>query len=108
MWLLAFFAISQGWLAHTRFAAAEWRRFVRTGVIVAGVALAIFLLRTGDLLVAGPNWDLSQAKSLATLNQMTAGALMLASIVVGAGCVQQFIRTIRRKRDRPRTADPAS
>jgi len=95
LWLMALFGISQSWLGYTRFAAAGWRRFLRAGVIVAGVVLAIFLLRTGDLLVAGPSWDPAQGKSLATLNQMFAGVLALACIVSGLVCVRELFRTIR-------------
>lgn len=95
LWLLALFGISQSWLSCTRFAAAKWRRFLRAGVIVAGVVLAIFLLRTGDLLVAGANWDPTQGKSLATLNQMFAGALVLACIVSGLVCARELFRVIR-------------
>jgi hypothetical protein len=95
LWLLALFGISQSWLSNTRFATARWRQFLRTGVIVAGVVLAIFLLRTGELLVAGPNWDPTQGKSLATLNQMFAGVLVLACIVSGLVCVRELFRMIR-------------
>src|SRR5262249_15497127 len=48
LWLLAFFWISPAWLGYTRFAAGKWRRGLRLGVVAAGVALSIFLLRTGD------------------------------------------------------------
>ena len=47
VWLLIAFFISQSWLTHTRFATAEWRRFLRTAVVAAGLALALFLLRGG-------------------------------------------------------------
>ena len=70
-------------------------RFLRTGVIVAGAVLAISLLRTGELLVAGPNWDPSQGKSLATLNQMLSGILVLACIVSGLVCVRELFRVVR-------------
>ena len=63
-------------------------------VIVAGLVLAIFLLRTGDLLVAGPNWNPTQAKSLATLNQMVAGVLVLACIFSGLVCVHELRRFV--------------
>jgi hypothetical protein len=95
LWLLALFGISQSWLTYTRFATARWRQFLRAGVIVAGVVLAIFLLRTGDLLVAGPNWDPTQGKSLATLNQMFAGVLVLACIIFGLGCLRELFRVVR-------------
>ena len=108
MWLLAFFGISQSWLGYTRFATAKWRRALCLGVIVAGAALAIFLLQIGDLLVAGPKWDASQAKSLATLNQMIAGVLLLGCMVVGLGFLGTFIRIIRRGSTPTRTADFAS
>jgi hypothetical protein len=112
MWLLAFFGISQLWLNHTRFAAATWRSFLRIAVSVAGIALAIFLLRTGDLLVAGPNWDPTQAKPLATLNQMVGGVLVLACIFWGLLCVLELRRYIRKSGRRlggdHQTADSAS
>jgi hypothetical protein len=44
LWFLAFVAISQSWLRYTRFAAARWRHALRIGLVVSGVALAIFLL----------------------------------------------------------------
>jgi hypothetical protein len=95
VWLLAFFVITQSWLGYTRFATAKWLRVLRAGVMTAGVALTIFLLRTGDMLVAGPKWDPTQAKSLATLNQMLAGILALACIVVGLTFLRKFIHTVR-------------
>jgi hypothetical protein len=112
LWLLALFGISQSWLTYTRFAAAEWRPFLRIALTIAGLALAIFLLREGNLLVAGPKWDPAQAKPLATLNQMVAGSLVLACILAGLLCVHEFRRFIRRTgrrvgRDRL-TADSAS
>jgi Ca2+/Na+ antiporter len=108
LWLLAFFGISQSWLGYTRFAAGKWRQVLRIGVIAAAVALAIFLLRTGDLLVAGPKWDPTQAKSLASLNQMIGGVLVLACILAGLAFLRKFIRIIRRWSSHPRTADLAS
>jgi hypothetical protein len=106
LWLFAFFWLSHSWLGHTSFAAGKWPRVLRLGVVVSGVALlAMFLLRTGDLLVAGPKWDPTQAKSLATLNQMIAGVLMLACIVVGLAFLRKFIRIVRRSSNHDRTAD---
>ena len=96
LWLLIFFWISQSWLRYTHFAAAEWRRFLCIAINVAGLALAIYLLRGGDLLVAGPNWDSTQAKSLATLNQMVAGVMVLACIFSGLLCLQELRRLVRR------------
>ena len=108
LWLLAFFWISQSWLGYTRLAAGKWPRVQRIGVVAAGVALSIFLLYTGDLLVAGPKWDPTQAKSLATLNQMIAGVLTLACILAGLALLRKFIRTVRRWSSHPPTADMAS
>jgi hypothetical protein len=108
LWLLAFFGISQSWLSYTRFAASKWRQVLCIGMVAAGVGLAIFLLLTGDLLVAGPKWDPTQAKSLATLNQMIAGVLVLACIVAGLAFLRKFIRIIRRWSGPTRTAHLAS
>jgi hypothetical protein len=108
LWLLAAFWISQSWLNHTRFATAEWRRFLLTAVVAAGLMLALFLLRGGDLLVAGPNWDPTQAKSLATLNQMISGVLVLASVFSGLLCLHELRRSVRRLGSDRRTADSAS
>jgi len=108
LWLLALFGISQSWLGYTRFAAAKWRQVLRIGVVAAGVALAIFLLQSGDLLVAGPTWDPTRAQSLATLNQMIAGVLLLACILAGLALLRKFIRIMRRWSSHPRTADLAS
>jgi TRAP-type C4-dicarboxylate transport system permease small subunit len=96
MWLLVFFGISQSWLNYTRFAAAEWRSFLRIAISVAGIAVAIVLLRGGDLLVAGPKWDLTQAKPLATLNQMVGGVLVLACIFWCLLCALELRRYIRK------------
>ena len=108
LWLLAFFAISQSWLGYTRFAAGKLRRAMILGVVGAGVALSVFLLQTGDLLVAGPKWDPSQAKSLATLNQMFSGVLALVCVLAGLALLLKFIRVIRRWSNHTRTADLAS
>src|SRR5688572_7978189 len=108
LWLFAFFAISQSWVGYTRFAAGKWRRVLHLGLVVAGVALAVFLLLSGDLLVPGPNWEPTQAKSLATLNQMIAGVLLLACIVVGLAAVGKIIRMVRRGSGHTRTANFAS
>ena len=68
IWLLVVCGISQSWLTYTRFAAAEWRAFLRVIAIrVAGIALAIYLLSGGDLLVAGANWDPTQAANRSRL-----------------------------------------
>jgi len=105
MWLLALFGISQSWLSYTRFSAAEWRPFLRIALTIAGLALAIFLLREGNLLVAGPKWDPAQAKPLATLNQMVAGVLVLTCIFAGLGCVHELRRFIRKTGRRKVTAE---
>jgi hypothetical protein len=112
IWLLAFFGISQSWLGYTRFAASEWRAFLRVAVNVAGIILAIFALRAGNLLVEGPNWVPAQSKPLATLNQMVGGVLVLACIFGGLLCVHELRRLIRKSgrrlgRDR-QTADSVS
>lgn len=108
LWLLVFFWICLSCLGNTRFASAKWQKALGNGVIIAGVALAIFLLRTGDLLVAGPRWIPTQAKSLATLNQMLAGALVLGCLVAGLAFLRECIRIIRRWNSHSRMADSTS
>jgi hypothetical protein len=95
MWLLALSGLSEMWLKHTRFAAARWRPFLRVAVNIAGIILAVSLLRAGNLLVAGPNWDPTQAKPLATLNQMAAGVLVLVCIAGGLRCVHELRRSLQ-------------
>jgi hypothetical protein len=96
LWVLAFFWISLSRLGYTRFAAAEWRRSLGTVAVVAGLVVALVLLRGGDLLIAGPRWDPTQAKSLATLNQMVAGVVVLACIFAGLVCLKELRRFARR------------
>jgi len=104
LWLLAFSWISVSLLGCTRFVTAEWRRFLRTAVVAAGLVVALVLLRGGDLLVAGPRWDPTQAKPLATLNQMVGGVSVLACIVAGLLCLHELRRFIR-KSGRPLDRD---
>lgn len=92
MWLLAFAGLSEMWLNYTRFAAAEWRAFLRVALYVGGIVLVIYLLHAGSLLVAGPKWDPTQAGPLATLNQMVGGVLVLACIFAGLRCVYELRR----------------
>src|SRR5262249_41679695 len=108
LWLLAFFGISQSWLGYTRFAAVKWRRVLGIGAVGARIALASVLLWSGDLLVAGPKWNPTQAKSLATLNQMIAGVLALVCILAGLAFLQKLIRIVRRWSSHPPTAHLAS
>ncbi len=108
IWLLVLFGISQSWLNYTRFAASEWRAFLRVAVNVAGILLAISMLRARDLLVAGPNWDPTQARSLATLNQMVGGVLVLACIFAGLLCVHELRRFMRKTAPRVGRLTPAS
>jgi hypothetical protein len=98
VWLLVAFVVSQSWLTYTRFATAEWRRFLRIASSLAGMALVIFLLRQGDLLVAGPNWNLTQAKPLATLNQMLGGLLVLGCLGWVLLCAHELRRLLPRAR----------
>ncbi len=83
------------WFAHSHFVSAHWRRNAYSALIAAGLVLAIYLLRSGDLLVPGPEWTSGQAKSLATLNRMAAGTLVLACVVAGLVCLQEVRRLIR-------------
>jgi hypothetical protein len=108
MWLLALGGISQSWLNYTRFAASEWRAFLRVAVNVAGIVLAIFLLHQGDLLVAGPNWVPAEGKPLTTLNQMVGGVLVLACIFSGLLCLHELRRSVRRLARHRQTANSAS
>ncbi len=96
LWLLALAGISQSWLTYTRFAASEWRAFLRIALNVAGIILVISMLRAGDLLVAGPKWVPAEARPLATMNQMTGGVLVLACILAGLMCVHEVRRFIRK------------
>lgn len=106
VWLLAAFWVSQSWLNHTRFARAEWRRLLGSAALVVGLVLALFMLRAGDLLVAGPNWDPTQSQPLATLNQMAAGVLVLACVLAGLVCLHELRRSLRRL-GRDRHTSPA-
>ncbi|MEP7353438.1 MAG: hypothetical protein ABI824_09440 [Acidobacteriota bacterium] len=78
--LLAVLWISQSWLNFTRFAAAEWRPFLRIALNLGGLAWAAFLLRSGDLLVPGPNWNPAHGPSLDSVNRMFAGFLVISCI----------------------------
>jgi hypothetical protein len=102
LWLIAVFGMFQSWLGYMRFTAAEWPvRFVRIALSVAALALWIFGLHSGDLLVAGPNWDPSQAKSLATMNQMVAGVMVLGCVYSVLACAHELRQSMRRlSRDR--------
>jgi hypothetical protein len=112
MWLLMLGGVSQSWLNYTRFAAAEWRAFLRVAINVAGICLAISVLRAGDLLVAGPKWVPAESKPLATLNQMVGGVLVLVCIFAGLLCLHELRRYIgksgRRLGPDRQTADSAS
>ena len=61
-----------------------------------------------DFKIAGPKWSPTQAKSLASLNQMIAGVLALACFIAALGFVRKFIRLMRRGSSHPRTANLAS
>ena len=104
MWLFAVCWIALSSLSYTRFATAEWRRFLRTAMIVVGSAAGIVLLRGGDLLVAGPKWDPTQAGPLATLNQMVAGIVVLACIFSGLVFAHELRRFLRRSGQRSTNA----
>jgi hypothetical protein len=107
LWLFALSWVSVSCLRYTRFVTAEGRRALRTAVIVAGAALALYMLRGGDLLVAGPKWDPTQAKPLATLNQMVAGIVVLACMFSGLLCVHEVRRFVRRLGSDRQMADSA-
>jgi hypothetical protein len=92
IWVLVLGGFAQSWLSYTRFASADWRALLRVALYVAGIILAIYVLRAGDLLVAGPKWDPTQANSLATLNQMVGGVLVLACIFAGLLCMHELRR----------------
>jgi|SRR5579862_2620628 len=95
LFLLVLVGIPQLWLDHTRFAAAEWRRILRIGLSLTAIVIAIFLLRHGDFLVAGPNWNPAQGQTLTTLNHMIAGSLVLACAFSGLLCVHELRHWVR-------------
>lgn len=95
--LVIAFAVSQSWLKYTRFASASWRRFLRVAVYLAGLALAVYLVRAGDVLVPSANWDAARyAASLATLNRMISGTSVLACVVLSLCCVHELRRSMKR------------
>ena len=106
IWLLALAGISQEWL---KFRLIRVAAFLRVALYVSGIILAIFMLRAGDLLIAGPRWDPIQARPLATLNQMVGGVLVLVCIFAGLLRVHELRRFLR-KTGRPQNqmADSAS
>jgi hypothetical protein len=67
-----------------------------------------FLLRTGDLLVAGPSWQPAMGERLITLNRMLSGTLVLICIVVALLCVYDLRRFWRRFSGHDQTAAMAS
>jgi hypothetical protein len=95
--LVAAFAVSQSWLKYTRFASALWRRFLRLAVYLAGLALAVYLVRAGDVLVPSGNWGTpGYSASLTTLNRMISGTSVLATLLLLLGCVYELRRSMRR------------
>lgn len=112
MLLLIAGGFAQSWLGYTRFAASGWRALLRVTLYLAGIGEVFFVLHAGNLLAAGPKWDPTQAKSLATLNQMVGGVSVLACIFAFLLCVHE-LRAFRRRsgpprRRHPRTADSVS
>jgi hypothetical protein len=107
LWLLAFSVYAQSWLGYTRFAAASWRPFLRIAVNLTGIGLALFLLSAGDFLVKGPNWQPGMEKTLATLNQMVAGTLVVLCILAALMCLSDLRCLIRRPGSHDRTAQSA-
>jgi hypothetical protein len=96
--------ISQSWLTYSRFAAAEWRPFLRIALNLGGLAWAIFLLRSGDLLVQGPKWDAAQGHSLDSLNRMFTGFLLISCV----SSMLQLLFALRRYLRLSRPSQPAS
>ncbi|HTB19854.1 MAG TPA: hypothetical protein VK708_17150 [Bryobacteraceae bacterium] len=81
LWLMALAGLAMACLNITRFRLAEWLPLVRIGINLAGLAVCISLLRAGDLLVAGANWDPSRwAQVLTTVNFVI--ACVLAGVCV--------------------------
>ena len=105
IWLLALCGFAQSWLSYTRFATAEWRAWLRFAVYAAGIVLAVYVLRAGDLLTAGPKWDPTQARPLATLNQMAGGVLVMTCIFAVLLCVHELRRYIRKSGRRSARSD---
>ncbi len=96
LWLIAVFAVVQPWLNYTRFASAEWRRFVRVALYIAGLAVAISVYRAGHFLVAGTHWNASRnAASLATLNRMISGTAVLACVLLSIICIHELRGSMR-------------
>ena len=99
LWLIAAFAVSQGWLNFTPFASAGWRRFLRIALYLAGLAFSVAAVRAGDFLVPGTNWDpYRNASSLVTLNRMIAGSAALACVLLSLGLVHELRCYLRRLR----------
>jgi hypothetical protein len=101
LWLLAFIGMSQSGLSLTRFASAGWRPFARICVNLAGLALIVFLLRAGDPLVPGTNWDPSRyGDSLTILNRIVSGSSLLAillSVITFMSDLREYVRSRRNR-----------
>jgi hypothetical protein len=95
IWLLALFVFAQSWLNRAHLAAAL-RPFLRMAFSIAAIALAVWLLRADTLLVPGPNWTPTQAKPLATLNQMLGGVLVLFGVVAGLVFLKELRSSLRK------------
>jgi len=70
-----------------------------------GIVLAVYVLRAGDLLTAGPNRDPTLAKPLANLNQLAVGVLVMTCIFAGLLCVHKLRRYIRKSGRRSARSD---
>ena len=99
MLLLAAIGIARACLKLTRFASAEWLPLVRIGINISSVALLIFLLRAGDLLVPGTHYDAARfGVALGIVNQVVFWTLVGVSVLSALMCLHEFNRYVRRRR----------
>lgn len=99
MLLLAAFGIARACMKLTRFASAEWLPLVRIGINISGVALLIFLLRAGDLLVPGTHWDAARfGVALGIVNQIVYWTLLCVCLFSALMCLHELRGYLRRRR----------
>jgi hypothetical protein len=85
--------------AHILGISAKRLPIVRIGFNIAGLALIVFLLRAGALLVPGTNWDPSRyGQSLSVVNQVVSWSLALVCVIAVMACFGTFRHYVRRER----------